>query len=149
MCEKSDQNGLDHIIENTNPPIAKIYKTTIEIRNFWNNTTNNNNNKENAKEHEEKKKEHEKKKKKLMDELEEQNKLTNVSMLIEAGTESTFQFLLQSLFVLPTIILAMVNLSSLSDLTELVDYKILSILLSFITFAWSSFNIRLENINYL
>ena len=78
-----------------------------------------------------------------MDELEEQNKLTNVSMLIEAGTESTFQFLLQSLFVLPTVILALVNLSSLSDLTDLVDYKILSILLSFITFAWSSFNIRL------
>ena len=119
------------------PPIAKIYKTTLEVRNFWNNTK-----KQNAKEHEKKKEE-------LMEELEEQNKLTNVSMLIEAGTESTFQFLLQSLFVLPTIILAMVNLSSLADLTELVDFKILSILLSFITFAWSSFNIRLENINYL
>merc|ERR1711893_321535 len=105
-----------------------MYKTSIEIRNFRNNT-----NKENVKEHEDKKEE-------LMVELEEQNKLTNVSMLIEAGTESTFQFLLQSLFVLPTVILAMVNLSSLSDLTELVDYKILSILFSFISFAWSSFN---------
>ena len=79
-----------------------------------------------------------------MIELDEQNKLTNVSVLIEAGTESTFQFLLQSLYVLPTILLALVNLSSLSDLPDLVDIKILSILMSFVTFSWSSFNIRLE-----
>ena len=76
-----------------------------------------------------------------MIELNEQNKLTNVSVLIEAGMESTFQFLMQSLYVLPTILLALVNLSSLSDL---VDIKILSILMSFVTFSWSSFNIRLE-----
>ena len=111
------------------PAIAKINKTIIEIKTFLNNTK-----KENVKEHEKKKEE-------LMLELDEQNKLTNISMLIEAGTESSFQFLFQSLYFFPTIVLALVDLSSLSDL---VDIKILSILISFVSFSWSSFNIRLE-----
>ena len=76
-----------------------------------------------------------------MIELAEQNKMTNVSILIEAGMESTFQFLLQSLYVLPTILLALAKFSSFYDL---VDIKILSILMSFVTFSWSSFSIRLE-----
>ena len=84
-------------------------------------------------------KEFEKSKDDLLRELDEQNKLTNISMLIESGTESSFQFLFQSLYFLPTIILALVDLSSLSDL---VDIKILSILISFLTYSWSSFNIR-------
>ena len=84
----------------------------------------------------------------LMRKMEDQNKLTNISMMIEAGTESSFQFLFQSLYILPTILLAFDNLNSLSDLTDLVDWKFLSILMSFVSFAWSSFNIRLEKTNF-
>ena len=109
------------------PPLTKTWKTIVECQSYVNNT-----NKENVKEFE-------KTNDKLLRELDEQNKLTNLSMLIEAGTESSFQFLFQSLYFLPTIIVALVDLSSLSDL---VDFKILSILISFVTFSWSSFNIR-------
>ena len=109
------------------PPLTKTLKTILECQSYVNNT-----NKENVKEFE-------KSNDKLLQKLDEQNKLTNLSMLIEAGTESSFQFLFQSLYFLPTIIVALVDLSSLSDL---VDFKILSILISFVTFSWSSFNIR-------
>ena len=111
------------------PPIAKSYRAILECQSYVNNK-----NKENVKEFE-KKNDH------FLRELDEQNKLTNISMLIESGTESSFQFLFQSLYFLPTIILALVDLSSLSDL---IDYKILSIFFSFVTFSWSSFNIRLN-----
>lgn len=109
------------------PPIAKSYKTILECQSYVNNT-----NKENVKEFE-------KTNDQLLHELDEQNKLTNISMLIESGFESSFQFLFQSLYFLPTIVLALVDLSSLSDL---VDIKILSIIFSFVSFSWSSFTIR-------
>ena len=135
------------------PPIAKSYRSFIEIKTFSNNTK-----KPNPGVNESRyKKENEKEKNnitwvekndQLMTEMENQNKLTNISMMIEAGTESSFQFLFQSLYILPTVLLAFDNLSSLSDLTDLVDWKFLSILMSFVSFAWSSFNIRLEKSNF-
>ena len=112
------------------PPISKFYKTMIEVQTFKNNTK-----RENFKEYDANKD-------KLIRKLDDQNKLTNISMLIEAGAESSFQFLFQSLYLLPTIMLAFTELSSVSDLSGLIDFKILSILISFVTFSWSSFNIR-------
>mgnify|MGYP001413502280 FL=1 len=110
------------------PPLTKTLRTMLECQSYVNNTKK-----------EKEVKEFEKSKDYLLQELDEQNKLTNISMLIESGTESSFQFLFQSLYFLPTIILALVDLSSLSDL---VDIKIISILISFLTYSWSSFNIR-------
>ena len=111
------------------PPLTKTLRTMLECQSYVNNT----------KKKEKEMKEFEKSRDRLLQELDEQNKLTNISMLIESGTESSFQFLFQSLYFLPTIILALIDLSSLSDL---VDIKILSILISFLTYSWSSFNIR-------
>ena len=111
------------------PPLTKTLRTMLECQSYVNNT----------KKQEKEMKEFEKSRDRLLQELDEQNKLTNISMLIESGTESSFQFLFQSLYFLPTIILALIDLSSLSDL---VDIKILSILISFLTYSWSSFNIR-------
>ena len=58
--------------------------------------------------------------------------------------ESSFQFVFQTLFLLPTIILNFTSLNGTNDfdLSDLVNWKLLSILLSFGTFAFTTYKIR-------
>ena len=62
------------------PPLAKLYKTVIEWRLFYNNR-----NIEDP--------EYEERKTDLIKELEEQKTITTISMILEASLESSFQFL--------------------------------------------------------
>jgi len=74
--------------------------------------------------------------------LEEKNEnKVNNSLIIESSLESSFQFNFQTLYLLPTIILNF-KLNGTNDLTDLVNWKLLSILLSFGTFAFTTYKIR-------
>ena len=85
----------------------------------------------------------EEEKKILMQDIDAQDMPTNLSMIIEASMESSFQFFYQSLYFMPTLIVAMLNVvDGGQKLTKLVDWKILSIILSLITFSLTSFRIR-------
>ena len=79
---------------------------------------------------------------KLMQEMEGYTILTTISMILEAGLESSFQFFFQGMYVFPTLCLAFMNVYGASDFEDLVNWKIISILLSFISFSRASFNIR-------
>ena len=109
--------------------MTKIYKAIIQIR-----ININNRNKDD--------KNFEYENGQLMLEMEEQTILTTISMILEAGLESSFQFFFQGMYFFPTLCLAFMNVSGASDFKDLVNWKIISILLSFISFSRASFNIR-------
>ena len=79
---------------------------------------------------------------KLLKMLEENEQLITLSMAIEASLEACFQFWFQTNFVLPSVILGITDIRGPNQITDLVNFRLLSILLSFFTFAWSSFAIR-------
>ena len=79
----------------------------------------------------------------LIQELEDQKIMTTVSMIVEASMESSFQFLFQSLYSLPTLVIAYLDIhEGKLSMSQLVNWKNVSIILSFLSFALSSFNIR-------
>ena len=109
-------------------PFTKFHKTIIEAKTHLNN----------------KKKgeaDYDKKNTELIQELDDQKTVTTISMILDASFESSFQFLFQGLFSLKTIIFAIMDLHG-GSLTQLVNWKNVSILLSFLSFAFTSFNIR-------
>ena len=112
------------------PILTKTHKTIIEVKSHFNN---------------QKKKGSEgfeSRKRALIKEAEEQKMMTHISMILEASLESSFQFLYQGLFSMPTLMLAIMDVSGANELKDLVSWKILSIISSFFTFAWTSFNLR-------
>ena len=78
------------------PPLTKLYKTICEFELY----------KINAKE-----KRHEEKTLKNVyeEELESHDNIVITSMVVEASMESGFQFWFQTVFILPTIILSLIN----------------------------------------
>ena len=69
----------------------------------------------------------------------------NLSTSIEAATEASPQFFFQTVYILPNLIISIINLVRYGgDLQELVSYKMLSIAFSFTSVAVSSFFIRWE-----
>ena len=80
---------------------------------------------------------------KFIQELKEQKNLTTISMIIEASMESSFQFLFQGLFSLPTIVFSFLDIyGGTLQMKDLVNWYRLSIVFSFLSFAFTSFNIR-------
>ena len=89
---------------------------------------------------------YEKQKTDLIEELEDQKTITTISMINEASMESSFQFLFQGLFSLPTLVFSFFDIyAGKKKMTDLVTWKIVSIILSFLTFALTSFNIRYQD----
>ena len=112
------------------PPLAKLCKTIIECRSYFNNMNKDDVN-------------YEKTNSCLIRELEDQKSITTISMINEASMESSFQFLFQGLFSLPILVCSFIDIyDGTLKLTDLVNWKILSIVLSFLSFAITSFNIR-------
>ena len=112
------------------PPLAKLYKTIIECKSFYNNRNIGDSN-------------YEKRKTDLIRELEEQKAITTFSMILEASMESSFQFVFQGLFSLPTLVFSVMDIhEGKMKMSDLVNWKIISIILSFLSFAFTSFNIR-------
>ena len=116
------------------PPVAKLYNTIIDWRSFYNNKNIEDSN-------------YEKRKKDLNKEHEYQNNITVISMILEAGLESSFQFLLQGLFSLPTLVFAFMDIHEGNmHLTDLINWKIVSIIISFLSLAFTSFTIRYHHL---
>ena len=88
-----------------------------------------------------------KKEKCYLQEEKNENKV-NTSLIIEASLESSFHFLFQTLFILPTIIMNFTNVHGTSDLSDLVDWKLASIIISFGTFAFTTCKIRFEILDF-
>ena len=111
-------------------PCTKFHKTVLECRTFVNNK-----NKEDPS--------YEQTNTSLIQELEDQKIITTVSMIMESSMESSFQFYFQALFSLPTLVIAYLDIhEGKLSMQQLVNWKNLSIVLSFMSFAYTSFNIR-------
>ena len=81
-------------------------------------------------------------KEKFQNILKDVEQIIILSMVIEASLESCFQFWFQTSYLLPSLMLSIVNIDSENELTDLFNVKILSIFVSFLTFAWASIKIR-------
>ena len=69
--------------------------------------------------------------------------VVNLSHLIEATTEASFQFVFQTVYLMPTLFISFTAKSQgLTNWTDLFQWKIVSILFSFGTFALTFYNIR-------
>ena len=112
------------------PPFTKLYKTIIECRSFVNNKNIDDSN-------------YEKRKTDFIKELDDQKTITTISMILEASLESSFQFFFQGLFSFPTLVFSFIDVyDGDMRMTDMVNWQIVSIVLSFLSFAFTSFNIR-------
>ena len=80
---------------------------------------------------------------KLVEKIRRNEAVINLSHLIEATAESSFQFWFQTVYLMPTIFISFTAESqSLKTWTDLFQWRIVSILISFGTFALTFYNIR-------
>ena len=75
----------------------------------------------------------------LQEEEDKNQKIETFSMISETAIESVFQFWFQSQYLMPTLV---INILSYSDAKDLVNFKLMSILFSFVSIAWSAVKIR-------
>ena len=76
---------------------------------------------------------------KIEDEISKNEDIVNLSSSIEAATEASPQFFFQTVYSLPVMI---INIAQFQNWEELVSYKMLSIVFSFISVAVSNHFIR-------
>ena len=88
------------------------------------------------------KKTYEKKKKDILKKIAAIENGVNLSLIIEASVESSFQFFFQTVFLLPNIVLTFTDPDGSLVWTDLFNWKTFSILLSFMSFAWAFYAIR-------
>ena len=105
------------------PPITRIVKFIFEAKKFLSRS----------------KKKFEIEMPKREDEISKNEDIVNLSSSIEAATEASPQFFLQSVYFLPVLI---INIAQFQNWEELVSYKMLSIVFSFISVAVSNHFIR-------
>ena len=69
----------------------------------------------------------------------------NFSMIIEAAMEASFQFFFQTVYLMPTLIISFIDASGqgANQWTDLFNWRLFSILMSFLSLAWAFYNIRL------
>ena len=119
------------------PPITRMKRVLCD-RNLFKNYAWQDRNKD-----EETKQKYEKTKNKCMEEIEKNDRIMVLSLVIESSLESSFQFFLQTVYALPTLILAFTGSSGSFDLEDIFNLRTLSILSSFGSFAVAYFGIRL------
>ena len=88
------------------------------------------------------KKEYEDKKKNILKRAASIENIVNLSLIIEASVESSFQFFFQTVFALPNIVLTFTDPYGTLSWTEMFNWKTFSIILSFVSFAWAFYTIR-------
>ena len=119
------------------PPITKLKRFLCDRKLFINFSNPNRNVDEYTKQ------EFEETKNKCMEEIEKNDRIVVLSMVIESSLESSFQFFLQTVYALPTLILAFTGSSGSFDLEDLFNLRTVSILSSFGSFAMAYYAIRL------
>ena len=86
----------------------------------------------------------------LEEELEINLSLVNVSVVIEAALESCFQFWIQTIYVVPTLYLSFMDVTSEGyGWADLFNLKIFSIVTSFATFSWTFCSIRYHQLFFM
>jgi len=86
---------------------------------------------------EETEKKYQARKKQIDDEISAYENVVNLSLIIEASIEASFQFFMQTIFVLPTVILAFTDPTGVFDWANLFNIRFASIALSFaFVFLW-------------
>ena len=114
------------------PFITKIYKFICDIS-FY---KNEHKRKENTEQ------EYQAQKKKIVDKISAYENVVNLSLIIEASVESSFQFFLQTTFILPSVILFFTDPSAGAEWTDLVNWRFVSIGMSFASFTFGFYKIR-------
>ena len=84
------------------------------------------------------------KKKQIDDEISSYEHIVNLSLIIEASIEASFQFFMQTIFVLPTVILAFTDPTGVFDWANLFNIRFASIAMSFASFSFGFYKIRLK-----
>ena len=112
------------------PPITKLKRFLCDRELFKNFTKPDRN------------KEYERIKNECMEEIEKNDRIVVLSLVIESSLESSFQFFLQTIYALPTLILAFTGSPGSFDLEDLFNLRTVSILSSFGSFAMAYYAIR-------
>ena len=111
------------------PPLTKLLRFILECKKYINLTRKG-------------QEEFKRKQQKIEEELEKQIVITNISLILEAGFESSFQFVFQGTYLLPILILAFMDIDRANQLNNLLNWRILSIILSFFTYSLTSYKLR-------
>ena len=112
------------------PVITKVYKFICDIQLFKN-------------EHNRKsEKEYQVEKKKIDDKISAYETVVNLSLIIEASVEASFQFVLQTTFILPSVVLAFTDPAGSFEWADLVNWRFISIGMSFASFSFGFYKIR-------
>ena len=114
------------------PVVTKLYKFICDIA-LYKNEHERKNNSEKTYQAEEKK---------ISDKIVAYENVVNLSLIIEASVESSFQFFLQTTFILPSVILAFTDPGRGFEWTDLVNFQFLSIAMSFASFSFGFYKIR-------
>ena len=85
------------------------------------------------------------KKKQIDDKISAYEHIVNLSLIIEASLEASFQFFLQTIFVLPTVILAFTDPVGVFDWANLFNLRLASIVMSFASFSFGFYKIRFND----
>ena len=87
-----------------------------------------------------------KKMEELQAEEDKNQKIETFSMISETAIESVFQFWFQSQYLMPTLVINILSYTTKDGTTksakDLVNFKLMSILFSFVSIAWSAVKIR-------
>ena len=85
-------------------------------------------------------------KNRIVDKISAYENVVNLSLIIEASVEASFQFVLQTTFILPSVILAFTDPAGRFEWADLVNWRFISIGMSFASFSFGFYKIRLKMI---
>ena len=129
---RSCRAGAVEIFRLPLPPLTKFYRFLCDVK-LYNNYTDRKFKTE---------KEFETNKKSILKEISSHEDIVNLSLIIEASVESSFQFFFQTTFQLPSIILAFTEPSAGFEWTDLFNWQFFSIAMSFFTISYAFLKIR-------
>ena len=114
------------------PPLTKFYRFLCDIKLYKNNADRNIKSEIDF----------ENDKKSILEKISSHENVVNLSLIIEASVESSFQFFFQTTFQLPSIILAFTDPSAGFEWTDLFTWQFFSIAMSFVSFSNAFLKIR-------
>ena len=130
--------GLKSIFRLPLPIVAKFNKFLC-LRQMYNNFAD-----KNRYEDQDTEREFEERKEKFQKKLDKIEDIVNLSLILEASLEASFQFFFQTVYIMPSVVVALTALSTSRTFAweDLFNRRITSILLSFLTVSWAFYAIR-------